>query len=144
MLGVGVVERRRKTEIVLTRVNGDRHRLHDWVVNERALMLRQHTITITPEFSDISSLDIAAVSIHAIGRAFQRMPQVNDTLILQSLRPLVQMWPKNGNIGEEFTCNGWRGVVLWQENTSHFARTDCNGDRVMHLLGVRTYFDTQD
>jgi hypothetical protein len=144
LIGVGILEKRRRTTILVNRVNGDRHKLHDWVQSERALMMRQYAITVTPEFSDVCCIDVASISIHALARAYQRMPQVNDTLIVHSLRSLVPLWTTNTDIGAEFTCNGWRGVVLWQESDRQCSRTDCNGERFQHLLGVRTYFDTQD
>jgi hypothetical protein len=131
--------KRSGSTITIGRLAAERHRLRGWDddAEEQALMVCLQSIIIRPDNIGYRVLEPVAVSMHAVARCFQRMPQANDATVVAAIGPLIPFWIHySEELGRPFALNGWRGRVRLRGDVE-----DYENDRVMC---VRTYLETGD
>jgi hypothetical protein len=141
-LPVGAIDlrvggKRHGMNILMCRAAWSRIRLRSWNapqnMAEAGLSVFNLGFIITREFIQAPRIMRANISIHALARAYQRMPQATDATVVAAMLPLSLNKSWNATCGStddvEFTVNGWRGRAI------------TFGDDDSDIFGVRTYGD---
>ena len=120
-------------QIVETRLIPFRMMMADWAEPELSVAVALFVVDMRlPATLTVSQQILAAVSLHALARRFERGEDRADRAVLRSLYPITSAWPEIVRAGGDFEIAALGGG-RWIGTTMHMAGKP--------ILAIRTFVD---